>query len=367
MSAREIRYVFRKLLRTPMFAVVILVTLAVAIGANAAVFSVINGVLLQPLPFDEPDNLVGLWHSAPGLGFDLVNQSPTLHYTYLAENRSFDSVGMWDNSSASVTGIEQPEEVSAMMVTHTTLPILRIIPTLGRVFSEEDDTKDSPPTVMLGHGYWQTSFGSDPDVVGKTMTIDGRTQEIIGVLPADLQFLDYDPSLYLPLQFDTDNLFVGNFSYQAVARLKPGITIDQANADIERMVQIAMERYPGGLTPTMFEQARFAANVRPLKQDVVGDVGNVLWVLLGTVGMVLLIACANVANLFLVRAEDRQIEVAIRTAMGASRGVLARECLTESCTLGLLGGSGGLMLAFGGVRLLQILSPEGLPRLDEIG
>ncbi len=366
-SGRQFRYVLRTLARSPMFAVISVVTLALAIGANAAVFGVVNGVLLEPLPFEDPDDLVGIWYTAPGLGFDLVNQSPALHFTFMDEMRAFESVGMWDNSSSTVTGLEEPEEVEVMRVTYTTLPILRIQTTVGRIFSAEDDSPDAPETVILGNGYWQTHMGSDPGVLGDTLIVDGRPRQIIGVMPADLQFLDFDPALYLPFQFDRAEVFFGNFSYQAVGRLKPAVTIEQANDDIMRMVPMALEKFPQGLTREMLEQAQFGARVRPLKEDVVGDVGTMLWVLLGTVGMVLLIACANVANLYLVRAEDRQVEVAVRTAMGASRAALARDFLLESLTLGIVGGLCGLGLAFAGLRLLQYLGPQGLPRLDEIG
>jgi putative ABC transport system permease protein len=273
---------------------------------------------------------------------------------------------MWDADSASVTGLAEPEEVQAISVTYTTFELLRVRPALGRIFTAEDDSPGTPETVILSHGFWQTRLGGDPGVLGRTLRIDGEPREIIGVMPADLQFLDFDPAVYLPFQFDRSKLFVGNFSYQALGRLKPGVTLAQANEDVARMIPMAVERYPGGVTMQMLEQARFGPRVRPLREDVVGDVGDVLWVLLGTVGIVLLIACANVANLFLVRAEETQLEVAIRSAMGASRGVLARNFLIESTTLGIVGGIGGLGLAYGGLRLLQHLSPEGLPRLDEI-
>ncbi len=363
---RQLRYVLRKLACSPMFAVVSVVTLALAIGANAAVFGVVNGVLLEPLPFEDPDRLVGIWHTAPGLGFDLINQSPALHFTYLEENQTFESVGMWDDNSVSITELDEPEEIVAMFVTYTTFPLLRIQTAVGRIFNEEDDSPGTPEIVILGNGFWQTRLGADPDVLGDTLMVDGQPRQIIGVMPSDLRFLDFDPAVYLPFRFDRSELFVGNFSYQALGRLKPGATIGQANADIVRMAPIGVENFPGAITMTMLEQARFDARVRPLREGVVGDVGNVLWVLLGTVGIVLLIACANVANLYLVRAEDRQLEVAVRTAMGASRGVLARDFLLESMTLGILGGLAGLGLAYAGLRLLVSLAPQGLPRLNEI-
>jgi putative ABC transport system permease protein len=363
----DLRYTLRKLARAPLFTTVAVLTLAVGIGSNAAIFSVVNGVLLKPLPFEDPETLVGIWHTAPGLGFPEVNQSPALHFTYAAESRTFESVGMWDNGSASVTGLDEPAQVEIMQVTHQTLPMLGIRPSLGRTFTPDEDTPEGPQTALLGHGYWQERFGGDPDVLGRTVTVNGVSREIIGVMPDGFRFLRYDPAIYLPFRFDEANVMMGNFSYQAMGRLLPDVSVAQANADVERMVPFATERYPGGLTLGMLQEAQFGGLVRPLKQDVVGDVGSVLWVLLGTVAIVLLIACANVANLFIVRAEGRQREIAVRTAMGAGRGKITGQLLLESLVLGAVGGLAGLALAFGGLRFLIALGPESLPRLHEIG
>ena len=365
--AHDLRYTLRKLARAPLFTTVAVLTLAVGIGSNAAIFSVVNGVLLKPLPFEDPETLVGIWHTAPGLGFPEVNQSPALHFTYAAESRTFETVGMWDNGSASVTGLDEPEQVEIMQVTHQTLPMLGIRPVLGRTFTPEEDSPAGPQTALLGHGYWQDRFGGDPGVLGRTVTVNGISREIIGVMPDGFRFLRYDPAIYVPFRFDEANVMMGNFSYQAMGRLLPDATVAQANADVERMVPLATERYPGGLTLGMLQDAQFGGLVRPLKQDVVGDVGAVLWVLLGTVAIVLLIACANVANLFIVRAEGRQREIAVRTAMGAGRGKITGQLLLESVVLGAAGGLGGLALAFVGLRFLVSLGPESLPRLHEIG
>ncbi len=366
-SIARARYTVRKLLRAPLFTGVAVVTLAVGIGSNTAIFSVVNAVLLEPLPFHDPDRLIGVWHQAPGLGFDQVNQSPALHFTYADENRTFESVGMWDNSHVSITGLERPEQVGAMRVTHQVMPMLGVTPFMGRRFSPEDDAPETPRTVILGHGYWQRVFGGDPGVLGRTLQVNSLPHEIIGVMPEGSEFLRWDPDVYLPFQFDPAQVGVGNFSYQAIARLRPEATVASANADIDRMLPIAVQRFPGGISQGMMDEAGFAANVHPLMQDVVGDIGSTLWVLLGTVGMVLLIACANVANLFIVRAEGRQREMAVRTAMGASRGEVAGQLLMESVTLGLAGGAAGLILAWGGLELLKALGPESLPRLSSVG
>jgi predicted permease len=360
------RHALRKLVRAPLFTTVAVLTLALGIGANTAVFSVVNGVLLRPLPFDAPDELVGIWHTAPGLGFEQINQSPALHYTYEADSRAFAEIGMWDNSSASITGLDEPQQVEVMFVTWRTPHLLRLTPEIGRFFTAEDDLGDAPETVVLSAAYWRDQFGADPGVIGSTLIVEAVPHEIIGVMGADVEFLDYEPAIYLPFRFNRDELFVGNFSYQAVGRLAPGYSIEQANAEIERLIWVGVERYPNGLQRGMLEEAGFGASLRPLKQDVVGDVGDMLWVLLGTVGLVLLIAAANVANLFLVRAENRQLEISVRTALGASRGVIVRDFLAESVTLALLGGVAGLGLAWAGIRFLVYLNPSGLPRLSEI-
>lgn len=366
--AKKLRHILRSLGRSPAFTVTAVVTLAIGIGATTAVFSVIYGVLLKPLPFEDPERLVGVWHEAPGLGWHKIDQSPSLYLTYREENRTFVDTGMLDNTRVTVTGDADPEELPGMRVTDGTLPLLGVDAQVGRLFTAEDDSPGTPETVVLSDGYWRSHFGGDPSVLGRTLTVDGKPREVIGVLPADLRFLDHDPAIYLPFRLDRSELKFGNFSYQGVARLKEGVTIEEANADVARMIPIAIDSFPlpPGFSREMVDDARLGPRVASLKEDVVGDVGKVLWVLLGTVGIVLLVACANVANLLLVRAEGRQRQLAIRSALGAGRGSLAQELLLESLVLGLAGGGVGLALAEAGVRLLRVLEPRGLPRLEEI-
>ena len=366
---RPLLRILRRLLRAPTFTAVAVFTLALGIGANTAIFSVIRGVLLKPLPFPEPDALVGVWHTAPGLGFPVMNQSPATYFTYREEARVFEDIGLWDNTAVSVTGSGEPERVQALLVTDGTLSLLRVEPVLGRRFTKDDDSPRTPERVLLCHAYWQRTFGSDPQVVGKQVTVDGRPREIIGVLPASFRFLNQNPQLVLPFRFNRAEVFVGNFSYQGVARLKPGITLEQANADVGRLIPGIPDRFPlpGGFTRKMFDDVRIGPNVRPFSVDVIGDVGRVLWVLLGTVGLVLLIACANVANLFLVRAEGRQQELAIHAALGAGWRRIAWALVSESLTLAAIGGVLGLGLAYAAVRALVANAPDGLPRVAEIG
>jgi predicted permease len=363
----KLRPLLRRLLRAPAFTLVSLITLAVGIGATTAMFAVVNGVLLRPLPYEAPDRLVGLWHVAPGLVLDDVNQSPALHLTYRDENRVFEDVGVWVDARPTITGLGEPERVEGVRVTDGTLRLLGVRAAHGRIFTREDDAPGAPLTALVSWGYWQTRLGADPDVIGRTLTVDGRAREVIGVLPHGFRLLDRDAAVYLPLQFNPAEVILGNFSYQGLARLKPGVTSAQANEDLRRLLPVAAERFPRGLTLQMMTEARFAPNVRPLAVDVIGDIGNVLWVLLGTVGIVLLIACANVANLFLVRAEGRYRDAAIRTALGASRWRIAQDFLAEGITLALLGGIVGLGLAVAGLRLLRAIGPERLPRLHDIG
>jgi predicted permease len=364
----RIRRATRRLARVPVFSLVAIVTLALGIGATTAIFTVVNGVLLKGLPFAEPERLVGVWHTAPGLSFEVLNQSPATYFLYREEGRAFEDIGMWDGSTVSVTGVGEPERVDALRVTDGTLPVLRVEPALGRVFSREDDTPGSPERVMLAHAYWQRKFGEDRAVIGRLIHVDGTPREIIGVLPASFRFLGRNPQVLLPFRFNRAEVFIGNFSYQAVARLKPGVTIEQANADVARLIPLLIERFPvpPGFSKDMFDEIKLGPNVRPLRTDAIGDVGRVLWVLFGTVALVLLIACANVANLFLVRAEARQQELAIHAALGAGWRRVSWELLSESLLLGVAGGVVGLLLAWAGIRTLVAVAPEGLPRIEDI-
>jgi predicted permease len=362
----NMRPLLRRFLRTPAFTFVSLLTLALGIGATTAMFAVVNGVLLRPLPYPDPDRLVGVWHEAPGLVAEPVNQSPALHFTYRDESRVFDEIGMWAESRPTVTGLGEPERIEAMRVTDGTLRLLGARPVRGRIFTPEDDAPGAPLTALVSWSYWQTRLGADADVIGRSITVEGRAREIIGVLPRGFRLLDRDAALYLPFQFDPAEVILGNFSYQGIARLRDGASIALANDDLARLLPVAAERFPRGITLQMMQEARFAPAVRPLAVDVVGDIGTMLWVLLGTVGIVLLIACANVANLFLVRAEGRYREVAVRTALGASRWRIAQDFLAEGVLLPLFGGAAGLALAAAGLRLLRNIGPERLPRLHEI-
>jgi putative ABC transport system permease protein len=312
--------------------------------------------------------LIGLWHTAPGINIAEIDMAPSLYFTYREQGRSFEDIGLWDTDSDSVTGHGEPEQTPSLDVTDGTLPLLGVRPLRGRLFSLKDCQTGSPGTVILTYGYWQSHFGGAASAVGQTLIINAKPREIIGVLPQSFRFLDFKPQLIMPYQFDRANVYLGQFSFSGMARLKPGVTIAQANADVARMIPIAMSSFPPpkGYSAKMFAEVGLAPILRPLLRDVTGEIGNTLWILMGTIGIVLLIACANVANLLLVRAGGRQQELAVRAALGAGSGEIARELLTESMTLGALGGIVGLGLAYAGVRLLVAMAPAHLPRLDDI-
>src|SRR5688500_5438781 len=353
---QDVRYAARIFSKQPAFAATAVLTLALGIGATTAIFSVVYGVLLKPLPFHEPERLVSLRQHAPhGAG---TNHGPATYLTYRENQRAFEAIGAWDPTEVSITGGGDPERVQALLVSAATLPLLRVQPVLGRVFSAEDDTPGQPLRVVLTYGYWQRRFGGAENVVGQALVIDGRPGEVIGVLPASFKFLRTRPDIVLPMPLDVNAPRGISFGFQALARLKPGVTLAQANADVPRMIS---------LLPPVFARLELRPNVRPLADDVIGNVGEILWILLGAVSVVLLIACGNVANLFLLRAEGRHQELAVRAALGASRGRIARALLSESVVLALAGGLLGVLLAQAAISLLRSIAPAELPRVDDIG
>lgn len=366
----QARQVLRRLGRAPMFTVVTLLTLAIGIGANTVVFSVVTGVLLKPLNYSHPEQLIGMWHQAPGIDIPNLRMAPFLYFTDREQNRTLEDMGMYDDDALSITGSGEPERVRGLDVTDGTLPILGVKPALGRLFSRSDDMPNEPRTVLISYGYWQRKFGGNQSVIGRSITADGYTREIIGVLPRGFHFLDVpDPDVVVPMQIDRGKTRLGNFSFRAIGRLKPGVTLEQAKADLARLVPVAIQSFPApdGFSPTLFQKAQLTPDLHSLKLDVIGTVGSVLWVLMGSIGIVLLVACANVANLLLVRVEGRRQELAIRAALGAGQGRITAGILMESLILGFAGSLIGLALAYGALRVLVAMAPTGLPRLHEIG
>ncbi len=366
----QLTQALRRLGRAPMFTAITLITLAIGIGANTVIFSVVEGVLLKPLSYPHPEQLVGVWHSAPSIGFDNLNMSPSVYFIDREQNTTLQDIGVYDGDSLNVTGDGRPEHVRGLDVTDGTLPILGVKPRLGRLFTRYDDSPGAPQTVLISYEYWQSRYGGSSSVIGRSIVADGKAREIIGVLPRDFHFLDWpDAALIVPMQWDRSKLKLGNFSYEALARLKPGVTMAQAKTDLTRLLPLVLRSFPApdGFSVSLFEKVHMGINIHPLKQDVIGNVGSVLWVLMGSIVMVLLVACANVANLLLARVEGRRQELAIRTALGAGRGRITAGLLSESLILGLAGSAIGLGIAYGVLRILVAMAPTGLPRLHEIG
>jgi predicted permease len=366
----QLRQVLRRLRRAPLFTAITLITLAVGVGANTVIFSVLEGVLLKPLPYPHSEQLLGVMLTAPGINIKNIALSPSTYFILREQGQTFQDLGVYANDSVSVTGVAEPEQVDALDVTDGMLPILGAQPALGRWFSHDDDLPGAPETVILTYGYWRHKFGGDPSAVGRTILVDGKQRQIIGVLPQKFSFLEErEAAMLLPFQFDRGKMKLGNYSYRGVARLKPGATMAQSSADAARLLPVVLRSFPApeGFSLKLFEDAHIAPSLRPLKQDVVGDVGTALWVLMASIGMVLLIACANVANLLLVRVEGRRQELAVRAALGAGWSRIAADLLLESVILGLLGSLLGLAFAYGALRALIALEPAGLPRISEIG
>jgi predicted permease len=369
----DVSYGLRTLRHSPVVTVVGLLTIAIGIGANAGVFSVVNSVLLKPLNYPKAEELVALHQTAPGAAglADFENGlllSPSMYFTYAEQNRTFQSLGVWVTGTANVTSLAEPEQVRTVYVSDGLLQALGTPPEVGRWFSAADQIPRGPETVLLSYGYWQRRFGGDRAVIGRNIMVDSRPREIVAVMPKGFQFVDVDFDLVSPLAFERGKLILAGFGFHGIARLKPGATIADGNADITRMLPIWMDSWSNGpgTNPHIYETWKITPMLRPLKQEVIGNVGELLWVVMGTIGLVMLIACANVANLMLVRVEARQQELAVRAALGAGWTRIVRGLLVESVMLGLMGGVVGVGLAYAGVRFLVTIGPANLPRLAEI-
>ena len=369
----DIRHGLRALSHSPSFAIVALLTIAIGIAANSAVFSVVNSVLLKPLNYPHAEQLVALHQAAPGAEglADFENGlllSPSMYFTYSEHNQTFQSVGAWVPGTANVTGMAEPEQVRTVYVSDGVLQTLAVPPALGRWFSQVDQEPKGAKRAILSYGYWQRRFGGDRTVIGRNIMVDSQSREIVGVMPKGFRFIDADFDLATPLAFNRVNLPLAGFGFHGIARLKPGATVAQANADLSRMLPIWMDSWSNGpgQNSHIYEQWRITPMIHPLKQEVIGNVGEFLWVVMATIALVMLIACANVTNLLLVRIEARQQELAVRTALGAGRARIIRGLLVESIMLGIMGGLVGVAFAYAGVHFLVAIGPSNLPRLNEI-
>jgi predicted permease len=371
-AVADVSDALRALRSSPVLTTIAIATLAIGSSAATTTFAVVDSILLDPLAYPEADEVVAIWHDAPGATFPLEDggllASASMLATYTEQNRAFESIGLWTPGLATVTGGGEPEEVPRVAVTLGVLESLAVPPLLGRWFGTGDI--GGTPQVILSHGYWQRRFGGDPAVVGRTLTLNSRTAEIAGVMPAGFRIADTEADLLMgPMVFDQLNLSSNLFSYFGVARLKSGVTVADANADVARMIPIWQDSWPqpGGADARVYTDVwHVAPAVRPLKQDVVGDVGTLLWLVMAAIGVVLLIACANVANLMLIRSAARQHELSVRAALGAGVAHLRRVSLLEGLAIGLLGGFAGVAIAAAALRILLAIAPPTLPRLDEV-
>jgi len=383
---RDLRYAMRGLLRRPTFTFAAVLTLALGLGATTAIFSVVYSVLIKPLPFPNADELVRIRHGT-GNRAELSGSEPSIFAAYRDGNRTLAAIGLWQDGAETLVDNGEPERVRALRVTDGTLQALGIRPARGRSFTENDHSAaaEGSAPVIISHAFWQRRFGGDEAVLGREISIVAQgspgalpplpVAQIVGIMPPDFRFLDMtpQPDVILAVRLDpqAEGFIVGNFSYHALARLAPGVTVEDARADLQRLLRNWQDTWPlpswaVGVTRETVTNLQMTSDVRPLKDDLVGGIASTLWVLMGAIGGVLLVACANIANLMLVRADARRPELAMRAALGARPARIARELLVESLCLGAAGCAVGLALAYAGLELLVAIAPSNLPRLQEI-
>lgn len=363
---QDLSYSVRQLARKPGFAAVLVLTLALGVGANTAVFSVVHGVLLRPLPYPEADRLVVVWTQFPTMELNEFPASWPEYSEFREQNRAFEEVGAWIGGERTITGGDAPERLAVTSFTWTMWDVLGVDPLFGRVFTEEEDIDGSDDVVVLSHGLWQRRFGSDAGVVGQTIELNGRTTVVLGVMPESFEFdVNAEGEAWQPMGIDPGNPPGRANHFASIAgRLQAGVTFERAQEDLRSILTRWEEDEAIGHT---WRRPGHPAFLRPLHQQVVGDVEASLFVLLGAVGFVLLIACANVANLLLVRGEARQREMSIRASVGAGQGRIVRQLVTESLVTAFIGGALGIALAFGGLKVLLAIAPDTLPRVETVG
>ncbi|HEX7238425.1 MAG TPA: ABC transporter permease, partial [Gammaproteobacteria bacterium] len=371
----DLRYAVRAFAKQRAFAATAILILALGIGATTAIFSVVYSVLIKPLPYPNADELVRLRHSVNGQ-FGGADFEPSMYVTYRDENRTLASIGLWRSWSATLTDNGEPERLSSVQVTDGVLQTFGVRPLRGRWFTadEHGPAAEGADPVIISYGFWQRHFGGVEDAIGRELTLDSRPARIVGIMPAGFRFLDLatQPDVLSAARIDEAKLFItAGWSWQGIARLKPGVTPEEARADMDRMRPIWINAWPlpnlPGVSREVLASFPVAAAVRPLKDDIVGGAASMLWVLMGAISAVLLVACANIANLTLVRADARRQELAVRAALGAGAARIARALLVENLVLGVAGSALGLLLAYVGLHFLVALGPSNLPRLREIG
>ena len=358
---QDLRYAVRMLIKKPGFTAVVVAALALGIGANTAIFSIVNSILLRPLPYRDPDRLAMIWMDNKRMNVDQDIHSYANYADYRDQNQVFESMAAYYGISLNLVGVGEPERIIGSATSASLFEVLGVDPQKGRVFTSDEEQIGQDRVAVLSHGLWQRRFGGEPNIIGQEIQVSDVSRTVIGVMPPSFKFPHKDAEIWVPMALnDNQKRSRGSFGYYAIGRLKPGVTIQQAQAEMGTIAGNLANQFPDTLEG-------YGVNLVPLHQQVTGKVRPALLVLLGTVAFVLLIACANVANLLLARAAGREREIAIRTALGANRGRLVRQLLTESALMGLAGGAVGLLIAKWGLSALIALSPEDIPRLDQIG
>lgn len=348
-------------------------TLVIGIGAAVAIFALVNGVLLKPLPYGDPDGLVVPYHNMQLVGLSKGNQTAGTYRTYKKLARSLEAIGVYQRSAVNVSDSRSgaaPQRINSADITQSVLPILQVPPLLGRNFTEAEDAPKGPNVLLISEGLWRSRFAADRGVLGRTLEINGQTWEIIGVMPKRFRFPSAETQLWLPVRMDPNEPFPGGFNYDGIARLRKGVTIADAGRDMKavlpRIVELSPNLAPGVSTQMLLDQAKPIPFVTPLKEDVTGGISKTLWIVAAAAGVVLLVACANVTNLILVRADGRQRELAVREALGAGRRRVMAYFLAESVVVTLVSAALGLALAAVAIRLLVTMGPQAIPRLAEV-
>jgi predicted permease len=370
---QRLSHAWRSLRRAPLFSVTVVLALTLGIGSAAAIFAIVNAVLLRPLPYGHPEGLVGAWHDLPPISLLHANQTAGTYRTYKRFATTIAGIGLYNDGSANVSdpdGRADPERMTIAWTTVEVIPLLEVSPILGRTFSEAEDAPKGPNVALISEGLWRRRFGGARDVIGKKLVVGGRSTEIIGVMPQNFRFPSAKTQMWLPHQLDPNAQYPGGFNHAGIARLKPGVTIDAAQRDftnvLPRIVDVAPMLAPGITTRTLLDQAKPVPRLVPMRDDLVGDISRTLWIVAATAGLVLLVTCANVANLLLVRADARHRELSVRAALGAGRSRILTHFFTESALLAGISSILGIAVAYVAIRLLVAAGPAEIPRLAEV-